>query len=1034
MPLFQQSVLKKYIHDLNKIELINAWQLFAAHFLDPVKQSNICNLKEEEYQEGFVRDLFVAVLGYTLNPQPDFNFVLEKKTVTDATKSDGAILSANDVVGVIELKDTGTSDLDKVSTQAFGYKHKHKNCVYVVTSNFEKLRFYISDATDYEEFELFTLTQERFTVLYLCLHRQNLLANIPLQIKQASLVQEENVTKKLYGDYSSFKRKLFQNITEQNTQHDKLLLFKKTQKLLDRFLFIFFAEDRLLLPPNSVREILKQWETLKELDNYVPLYERFKKYFGYLNTGHKGKHHEIFAYNGGLFLPDEILDNITIDDTMLYEGTKSLSNYDFETDVDVNILGHIFEHSLTEIEELQAELEGKIIEKKVTKRKKDGVFYTPRYITKYIVENTLGVLCKQKKEELNIDEETFAPQKRKAGRKALLEKIESYREWLLQLTICDPACGSGAFLNAALVYLKTEHKTVDELKARIFGDAIIYTDIDNTILENNLYGVDINEDAIEIAKLSLWLHTAKKGRKLSNLSNNIKCGNSLIDDATIAGDKAFKWEEEFENVFDKGGFDVVIGNPPYVRHELIKENKLIYEQTYECFNSTADLYTYFFEKGLKILRKEGSLGFISPNKFMNSKYGEQLRNYLNNFQIKQIIDFGELRVFSDASTFPCIFIISKSTNEKNVFYSKINSLEFDSLNSEVDKNRLSITISGFDWKLFNQKETELLKKLMTGTQPLIEYVQGEIKFGIKTGLNEAYIIDERKKEELIKKDWRVQEFIKPFLDGDNVRKYKCDFQNKYIILAENGLNLEDFEVLMNHFYFFKDKLEKRSDKGEKWYQLRTCSYYKDFYKGKILYPDIALESRFTYDDNGFFPNATLFVIPKEDKYLLALLNSKVGWFYFSRNCPVIGDISNRGRLRLKTVYVSSFPVKDIQDRQPFIAKADIMLSKNKELNQLSEQFVQFLQTKFPFININNKLQSWPALSADEFLKELDKQKIKLPLAQQQEWLQYFNEQKIKANNIQQIIHQTDKEIDAMVYVLYGLSEEEVKIVEGNRKK
>ena len=235
-------------------------------------------------------------------------------------------------------------------------------------------------------------------------------------------MQEQNVTKELYAHYSLFKRKLFQNIAEQNTQHDKLLLFKKTQKLLDRFLFIFFAEDRLLLPPNSVREILAQWEQLKELDNYVPLYSRFKKYFGYLNVGHVGKQHEIFAYNGGLFLPDDILDNIIIDDNILYDGTKTLSGYDFETDVDVNILGHIFEHSLTEIEELQLELEGKVIEKNKTKRKKEGVFYTPRYITKYIVENTVGVLCIQKKEALQINEETFAPKKEKTKRNYCCKK------------------------------------------------------------------------------------------------------------------------------------------------------------------------------------------------------------------------------------------------------------------------------------------------------------------------------------------------------------------------------------------------------------------------------------------------------------------------------------------------------------------------------------------------------------------------------------------------------------------------------------
>src|SRR5690606_37334370 len=140
---------------------------------------------------------------------------------------------------------------------------------------------------------------------------------------------------------------------------------------------------------------------------YQPLYNRFKKYFGYMNTGHKGHKHDIFAYNGGLFELDEILDNIKIDDELLFKHTLNLSNYDFESEVSVNILGHIFEHSLNEIEEIQAELEGTETDKSKSKRKKDGVFYTPKYITKYIVDNTIGKLCEEKKTELDIQEAEY---------------------------------------------------------------------------------------------------------------------------------------------------------------------------------------------------------------------------------------------------------------------------------------------------------------------------------------------------------------------------------------------------------------------------------------------------------------------------------------------------------------------------------------------------------------------------------------------------------------------------------------------------
>lgn len=479
-----------------------------------------------------------------------------------AKKADGAILRNGDALAVIELKGIDTTDLDSVESQAFGYKNHHPKCVYVITSNFEKLRFYIQNAVDHIDFDLFNLTREQFSLMWLCLSKDNLIEDLPLKIKESSVLQEENITKKLYADYSKFRQAIYTNLVKNNPDKDKLLLFKKTQKLLDRFLFIFFAEDRLLLPPNSISEIVKQWSTLKDLDAYIPLYDRFKLYFGYMNTGHKGKKYDIFAYNGGLFVPDEILDNIAIDDDILHEHTLRLSQYDYETDVDVNILGHIFENSLGEIELVQAEIRGDKVETEKTKRKKDGIFYTPKYITKYIVEKSIGKLCEEKRNELNIVDEEYAKgrkNRKKDTIKALDDKLTDYRNWLLSLTILDPACGSGAFLNQALDFLITEHKKIDDLKAQLFGAGLIFSDITTDILEKNIYGVDLNEESVEIAKLSLWLRTAQKGRKLNKLNKNIKCGNSLIDVPEVAGEKAFNWQNEFPEIFANGGFDVIIG-------------------------------------------------------------------------------------------------------------------------------------------------------------------------------------------------------------------------------------------------------------------------------------------------------------------------------------------------------------------------------------------------------------------------------------------------------------------------------------------
>ena len=568
MSLFQNSVLNNNLKGLESENLSEgasilnqAYQRFTSHFHHPTIQENIRNSKEEQYQGEFLIDLFVNVLGYTKNPTPDFNLTTELKNIKGSKKTDGAILATKgsnpmaSALAVIELKGTNTTDLSKVETQAFGYKNNQPGCHYVITSNFEKLRFYIDNAVDFEEFNLFQLSKERFNLLWLCLSADYLLKDIPKKIKEESLTQEEHITKKLYKDYASFRNEIFDAIQKENPQYDKLTLFKKTQKLLDRFLFIFFAEDRLLLPPNSIRSIVKQWTDLRDkYDEYFPLYNRFKKYFAYMNTGHRGQQHDIFAYNGGLFAPDAILDNIIINDELLHKHTFNLSKYDFESEVSVNILGHIFEHSLSEIETIQAQLEGTEIDQSQSKRKKDGVFYTPKYITKYIVDNTVGKLCEEKKAELDLQEAEYEKERKgrqKATLKNLSQKLEDYRKWLLQITICDPACGSGAFLNQALEFLIAEHQYIDELQAKLFGDAMILNEMENSILENNLFGVDINEESVEIAKLSLWLRTAQKGRKLTSLNNNIKCGNSLIDDPAVAGDKAFNWQTEFPEVFKK---------------------------------------------------------------------------------------------------------------------------------------------------------------------------------------------------------------------------------------------------------------------------------------------------------------------------------------------------------------------------------------------------------------------------------------------------------------------------------------------------
>jgi type I restriction-modification system DNA methylase subunit len=239
-----------------------------------------------------------------------------------------------------------------------------------------------------------------------------------------------------------------------------------------------------LLPTNLIFRINKEWQQLREMRIEVSLYDRYKIYFNDLDQGAKvslpafsqtaskqKEEFQIYAYNGGLFKTDELLNDIKIDDALLFSHTEKLSNYDFASEVDVNVLGHIFENSLNDVDEIKAQLEGQEVDKTKTKRKKDGVFYTPKYITKYIVDNTVGKLCIEKKEELKINEDDYKIDKKRTtkAKQVLLDNLEAYRTWLLQLTICDPACGSGAFLNQALDFLITEHAYIDELQAKVLN-------------------------------------------------------------------------------------------------------------------------------------------------------------------------------------------------------------------------------------------------------------------------------------------------------------------------------------------------------------------------------------------------------------------------------------------------------------------------------------------------------------------------------------------------------------------------------------
>ena len=1013
--MLQKNIVKKYIKNhIDTEKIAELYQKYKNTFHNLEKIQHIKDSKEEQYQEGFLRDLFCDILGYTINPEPNFNLITEKKNESDSRKADGAIIIDGKVLAVIELKGCDTTDLSKVENQAFGYKAHNPTANLVIISNFAKLRLYIEDASDFLEFNIFAMTQEQFELLYLCLSLENVKSSTALKLKKESVSAENSITDKLYADYSTFKRALFADICQLNLGGesigiDKLTLFKKTQKLLDRILFVLFCEDRGLLPENSVAKIIDQWQKLKELDAYQPLYNRFKNYFDHINTGYKSEtdpSYVIFAYNGGLFKPDEILDNIKISDDVLFIHTKKLYEYDFESEVSVDILGHIFEHSLTEIEEIQEDIRNQDLENsakeiedrnqelgnRVSKRKKDGVFYTPAYITKYIVENTIGKLCDNKKTELGINDETFAEKRRNKNQKAELDqKLKTYREWLLSLKICDPACGSGAFLNAALQFLKAEHALIDELTAKIYGDTLIFQEVENAILENNLYGVDINEESVEIAKLSLWLHTAQKGRKLSTLNNNIKCGNSLIDDPAIAGDKAFCWEKEFPEVFGEGGFDVVIGNPPYVNmvNILDEKQRKFYQSHYKTVKNKSDLYSIFTEKSSHLLKSNGQFGFIFSNSWMGTESFSSFRDFLaKDVKVTKLVQLPP-GVFADATVTTVL-----------CFYENITPTEDDFIEIETCVNQEFVS-KGFKLSYkqvlqnpntsFSFERTIELNKVKT--VPLGEIAS--FSLGIKTSDDKRFIFSERKDDDCYL-----------FLRGRNIKRW-CKPEN-------------------NEWLWYKPELICEKPGG------RPRIFENFVVDKKIVIQDIAQEIVATFDYQKYLCNDTLNIIfnikpPFSMDFILVLLNSKLINCWFSKTFPAGLHI------KINQLAEIPIPVSDVSHEQIRVALsslADKMLTLNADLQKSVQRFLKRVQENLNPAKISSTLENFYTLEFADFVKELAKQKVKLSLKQQDEWEEYFAEYKTDCVALSEEIAATDNEINRLVYKLYDLSDEEIAIVEG----
>jgi methylase of polypeptide subunit release factors len=576
-----------------------------------------------------------------------------------------------------------------------------------------------------------------------------------------------------------------------------------------------------------------------------------------------------------------------------------------------------------------------------------------------------------------------------------LKNPEAVLETLKQVKVCDPACGSGAYLLGML------HELLDLRQCLFATKGIDYKTVYQRkleIIETNIYGVDIDPFAVNIARLRLWLSLAVEYEgdnppPLPNLKFKIETGDSLTapnpqgsgmvreefihrfreakakylrahlgsdkqsleqeinevkkqiallthgSASVIASDKeaiskGFDWVVEFAEVLAEGGFDIQVANPPYVRQELIKDLKPTLKQVYPVvYTGTSDLYCFFYARALQLLKTGGMLAFISSNKWFRAKYGEKLREHIaDTCQVSSITDFGDLPVFESAAVLVMIFLAQKQANMKeDTQFTQVQSLEspYPDVLAIIKKSGQNLpkdAIKGANWLLTDASSAKRLQKMAAAGIPLGEYVNGQIYRGVLTGFNQAFVIDGAKRAELIAKDPKSAEIIKPLAVGADVRKWRINYKDKWLIFTRRGVNINDYPAIKKYLEQWKldlmPKSSSRESRGRKpgsyqWYEIQdNVAYYAEFEKPKIVFPDIAKESRFTLDFTGTYLDMTSFMIPVNDLYLLGVLNSSSVYKYFLE----IGAQVRGSYLRFKRQYVAKIPIPPASEseKEPII--------------------------------------------------------------------------------------------------------------------
>jgi type I restriction-modification system DNA methylase subunit len=1076
MPLFQPKIVAQALNNTPQTipeESLNTLQ----NWKDRIESGSLAQQTEVAIHAPFTQNIMVDVLGYQTFGASE-NWTLSREYGVASGAVDLALgqfsddKSTDQVIAPFELKGAKTKNLDAIMPsrhktpvqQAWEYAKDIKGAQWVLVSNYLEIRLYAIGETSlvYEKFELTKLTDPaEYARFILLLHADNLLSGKSAQLLQNSQQADREITDRLYQDYKSLRTHLITHLINENPDHAAPSLIAPAQKLLDRFLFVAFAEDKRLIPENSIQQAFEHSDPY----NPRPLYENFRGLFHAIDQGSRALN--IPAYNGGLFATDPLLDQLIVDDSICQQ-VNELAKYDFDSEVSVTVLGHIFEQSISDLEQLTAEINNResIAEtstKAVTgKRKQHGVVYTPDHITAFIVEQTLGAQLETHFQQLLTEYGRLKKEgtiQWKKGRKTEFKFWYAWQERLKQIRVVDPACGSGAFLVAAFDQLHAAYQRINDKLAELTGQHSVL-DLNKEILNNNLFGVDINPESIEITKLSLWLKTAEVGKPLTSLDTNLRSGNSLALENPISSETSnadFSWQSAFTEIMAQGGFDVVLGNPPYVRQERFSNLKPWLEEHYSVYHGVADLYSYFFELGHRLLKKGGRLGYISSSTFFKTGSGEPLRHYLSHkMQLEKMIDFGDLQIFEGVTTYPAILILQrmKPTADSQIKILSMGSTLPENLNAHFTQYHGVMRqqqLGSASWQLEDERLFQLRQKLTDG-HPTLKAVYGSPYRGVLTGLNAAFVIDSKTRNRLIEEDPNSAELLKPFLEGKDLKRWHAQPRGLWLITipklwTRQQMQLADGEIVSEEeawswlstqypavtewLHPFAEKGRKRGDKGEFWWELRACAYYEEFTKTKIQYAHFSPTPLFHLNRQGDFSNDKSYIIPTGESFVSGLLNSSSYWFLMTALAPFVRG----GYYELRAQYIETLPIPNTSSTQK-----EIIGNLAASIQQLSEQrytIEEKFRHRLPDLcpedrapKLNKKMRQWWRLNFNELQKVVKSQfKTTIPLAERNDWEAYFELEKEKITELNQQITQQENQLNQEVYDLFELTPEEIQQID-----